>query len=323
MKHRLFLSAVAALSGAAAAAPLSAQHDHPAPFAAAQLDAARRFSLSVAKPIDAHRLGFHRIAHRGIKDLNPFVGEHWINEWNLYGDSLDPARPAYIMFYPVLPDSAPIGFAYGVAQRSGSPPPDGFAGEADVWHVHQTCHDLEALGSALVRSVDDCTALGGRPGSSQIAMVHVWLEPANPDGPFAAFNPALPFVATGLAPPTAEDMASPARASRLRRLGLALGETFGAVPRTGGLVDNPRNAEFRSRVAPHRDSITALLPALRDAERHGDRDRYDALATEMIAQWEAVRAAYLELAGSDAARTLLERWFEAAVLGVDPHGHQP
>jgi hypothetical protein len=275
----------------------------------------------VAQPIDAHHLGFHRIAHRGLKDLNPFVGEHWINERNLYGDSLDPARPAYIMFYPVLRDSTPVGFAYGLAQRSGSPPPEGFAGDRDVWHVHQTCHDLDALGSALVQSIADCEALGGRPGSSQIAMVHVWLDPPNPDGPFAPFNPALPFVAAGLKPPTAEDLASPERSSRLRRLGLALGETFGAVPRTGGLVDNPRNPAFREQAAPHRARIAELLAALRPAEDDGDREAYDAVADEMIAEWEHVRTAYLEHAGSSAARTLLERWFAAAVRGVDPHRH--
>jgi hypothetical protein len=74
------------------------------------------------------------------------------------------------------------------------PPPEGFAGDADVWHYHtNTC----ALVQNLKLPMDDrltarqCVALGGsfQPEVGPWGL-HVWLGTANPDGMFAHDHPA-------------------------------------------------------------------------------------------------------------------------------------
>ena len=174
------------------------------------------------------------------------------------------------------------------------------------------------MSTILVNDEEDCRALGGRPGAVQLTMVHVWLNTPNPDGPFAPDNPALPYVAVGLTPPTAEELAAPERDGRIRSLALALGETYGAVPRLGGLIDQHPDSSFARRVAPHRERIRALLPQLRSADSSGNQTLYEQLADTAIAEWNVIRQAYLDAAGSDALRFLIERWFNSA---VDPAHH--
>jgi hypothetical protein len=168
------------------------------------------------------------------------VGEHWINERHLRVTSLDPSRPAYVMYYP-LPgrehEQVLVGTAYGMVQPWGADAPDGFAGTHDVWHVHVLCTALDHLGSTFTASAAECLELGGEPAKHQLAMLHVWFEPKNPEGPFAPDNVALPFVAAGLAPPAPGDLRDPADAQRMRKLALALSETYGATPRGGGFIE--------------------------------------------------------------------------------------
>lgn len=281
----------------------------------AQLDAARAAGLRLGSIRAAERAGYRRIAPRSITDLTPFMGEHWLNARLLRSPTVRMTRPAYLMFYP-LPSNTEeptlVGLAYGILQPTGAPVPDGFAGPLDRWHVHLPCADVPGLKSTLAHGVSDCLALGGRPGATQIAMVHVWLGVPNPDGPFAPSNPALPYVATELTPPTAAELHDPQRGPMLRALGLALGETFHAVPRLGGLVDVHPDSTFAVRVAPHRARIRELLPGLREAQTETDRQRFDLLAHAAITEWEAIRAAYMNTADG-ALPILIGRWYDAAL----------
>lgn len=277
-----------------------------------QLDSAAAASRRLASPRSA-AIADYRPLSPGSSDFNAIVGEHWLNGRLLGPGRFSFARPAYLMFYAFSGDTVLVGMAYGVGQAPGAPVPEGFDGDADRWHIHFFCTGIPGLGSVLGEHAEDCRALGGKSGESQIAMVHVWVNVDNPDGQFAPFNPALPFVATGLKPPTAQDLSDTRRSRRLRSLALALGETFGATPRAGSLITARRDTAFEHRVAPSRERIRALISELKGTENGQDRKRYDAIADRMIGEWRAIRQAYLDHAGSKALRTIIERWYDVAV----------
>ena len=219
-------------------APVSDRED-VATLQRAQLDTATIVAGGLANHFAALSAGFHRIAPRAANDLRPFMGEHWINERNLGVRFLDLQRPAYLMFYPLAgsDELTLVGTAYGTVQPAGEPVPEGFAGSDDRWHTHLPCVNVPGLDALLADDTRACLALGGVPGQTHIAMVHVWVNKENPLGPFAHDNPTLPYLAVGLSPPSADNMANPERARWLRTLGLALSETYGAVPRLSSRLD--------------------------------------------------------------------------------------
>lgn len=195
---------VAALSVADRALGQEA-HDHsappsdPSPEAAAQLAALR---AEVAKYADygaAEDDGYRRF-ERGAGD--PLMGEHWFRR-DLVVEQLDLMRPSTLIYAEIEGERRLVGVAYTVYQQPGESVPEGFAGEADRWHVH----DVADLGRILVadrpvarwllerRSVQE--RIGGGEGRTQLAMVHVWLID-NPDGPFANRNVALPYLRSDL-----------------------------------------------------------------------------------------------------------------------------
>ena len=295
----------------AVAGPLRAQTSN----LQTQLDSAARVASGLATPAAAQRAGYHRIAARALSDLNPFAGEHWIQERYNRTRMLDLARPAYLMFYPrVGTDSLTlVGVGYTVAIPAGSPPPSGFDGDGDRWHIHLPCNGVPGIRSTLAEGIEDCESLGGNHGPMGIAMVHVWTGVESPDGVFALFNAALPYLATGIDPPAPDELGDPARARFFREVAFALGETFGAVPRMGARIAQNRDSVFADRVRADRDRIRALLPALRAARN--DRDRFHEVAQDAIAAWRSIRTAYLDAALSVQHRLILDRWFDAAITG--------
>lgn len=269
----------------------------------------------LATPEAAEQVGYHRIAPPSLTDLNPFAGEHWIQERYNRTDTLDLSRPAYLMFYPRIgPDSLTlVGVGYTVALPADSAPPVGFTGDADRWHIHLPCKGIPGLRSVLAEGVEDCRSLGGTHGPMGIAMVHVWTGVPSPDGPFALFNTALPYLATGIEPPNAAELADPARARFFREVAFALGETYGAVPRMGARIAQNRDSVFADRVRPFRERIRALLPALRVTRP--DSAHFRELGEHAVAEWRRIRDSYLDAAYSDEHRTILDRWFRAATAG--------
>ena len=331
LRHRFLVGVLTCCSvaGCAYAPAGSARADAPADnttvlgaLQRAQLDSTVAVALALANPLAARRAGFHRIAPPSVPDLSPLMGEHWINERNLGGESLDLTRPAYLMFYPLgnTPEQTLVGTAYGTVQLPEAQLPAGFAGNDDEWHIHLPCTGVPGVSTLLAEGVEDCRALGGEPGTNRIAMVHVWINIPNPLGPFALDNPALPYVAVGLTPPTADDMADLERAHWLRALGLALSETYGAVPRLSSRLDLHPDSTFAQTTAPLREQIRRLLPRMRLADRNGDAAEFERLGDRAIAEWQHIQEAYLNaaLARSPELRSLFQRWFEAA---LDPmHG---
>jgi len=122
-------------------------------------------------------------------------------------------------------------------------------------------------------------------------MLHVWFVPS-PDGPFAGHNPWLGYWAAGVEPPADSLLSTPASASRVRRLGLALSESVEPLPvalaelGTGGLQLVPGTAE-------RRDSIRVIIPRLNAARSAADEAQWNREADTAIAIWERIRDAYL------------------------------
>lgn len=304
----------------AATSPLCGQH--PPDSLDQMLRQVRTAAAAFASTDSALRRSYIQLRPvRRIPGLNPFVGEHWFNPRWLRLTQLDPGKPAYLMYYPIEGSERLVGVGYAFSQPSGAPPPSDFAGATPQWHLHHPCGGLPGLGSLLLGGADECRALGGKPGTTQIVMLHVWLEP-NPDGVFGSENPALPFLATSLTPPDSAAFADPDRSTALRELGLALAETIGARPRYGTMSEfGPDSARFRTRADPLRAALRLLADSLRTAERNRDRAAYDRGAAGAVGAWRKLWQLYLDLAPGPVARRLMERWFEAVLMPGHGPGH--
>ncbi len=107
--------------------------------------------------------------------------------------------PLSIIYEGSAPDSEVAGFMY---YATTSTAPEGFAGDNDVWHYHESiCIKMAAgggidapFGADLPVTEAQCGAVGGFMIDSTQYMVHVWSVPGWNDveaGVFAEVNPAL------------------------------------------------------------------------------------------------------------------------------------
>lgn len=264
--------------------------------------------------------GFGPLRIGPVVDLTPFQGQHWLHSWRVFGGSPDLLSPSFVMFVPVEGRWRVAGLAYSRRVLRGTPIPADLGGAPAPWHLHQPCAVVPGEGEALADGEDDCRARGGAPRQPAIAMVHAWTMP-NPEGRFAHDNVALPYWMAGVALPTAADLATPVRARRTRTLGLALGETVGAIMPYARLVEAIGTApRLADSLGVHRTALKVLAAELRAAERSGDRRRRDRAADRMIAEWEALRRLYVALAPSAEIRGQLERQ-HARALGDAPGHH--
>jgi hypothetical protein len=204
------------------------------------------------------------------------MGTHWVNQGRMFaGKRFALTSPAQLMFRPVngKPTLVGVAFAY-FTPLEDSIPPSSFDGNPP-WHEHP---DLAPPGSRLV-------------------MLHLWLVPS-PDGAFAGHNPLLPFWALGLTPPDLDRFNDPAESVRIRKAALALSQ----VADTAGLFPQvARRPAVHAVLEAQRDSIHALIPKLEAAQRARDWTVWDAVATQLGAHWDTIRAAYLESVRSPTA----------------------
>ncbi len=281
---------------------------------------ARQVAARYADTTAARAQGFGPLQIGRMVDLTPFQGQHWLHRWRVFGGSPNLDSPSFVMYVPVDGAWRPAGLAYTRRITRGTPVPQDLGGAEAPWHLHQPCAVIPGEGEALADGEADCRARGGAPRQPEIAMVHAWTVP-NPEGPFAHDNVALPYWITGLRLPQAADLSTPRRARRTRALGLALGESFGAIMPYARLVENASTvAGLADSLAVHRAAIRALVPRLRKADQSGDRAGRNRLADQAIGQWEALRRWYSVSAPSPAVKAQLERQY-ARALGEDPGHH--
>lgn len=170
---------------------------------AAQLDSVRQATARFEDIHQAERAGYRK-GRLGF-DL-PLMGEHWVNRRFLNGP-FDLLHPAVLQYVVMGDRRVLVGVAYGRWQRPGDSLPEGFAGNSDQWHVHdipELIRHLTRTRSWLVRRATSVGLGNGRwtgpDGRTDLAMVHVWLWSDNPEGVFANYNPALPYLRAGLPP---------------------------------------------------------------------------------------------------------------------------
>jgi hypothetical protein len=187
------------------AAPVAGQHGHQAAQApivdstlARQLDAVRKATERYRDHGNAVADGYKLFGADG-----PLMGEHWFRP-DLVKQPLDIARPATLQYAVINGKRELIGVAFNVYQRPGETLPEGFAGPADHWHVHDIPKLAEALVSdrPLLRRAVQRRAAAGKLGAgdqrSQLVMLHAWVWSDNPDGMFAQQHRTLPYLRAGL-----------------------------------------------------------------------------------------------------------------------------
>src|SRR5262249_27083011 len=153
----------------------------------------------------------------------------------------------------------------------------------------------------------DCRARGGFPRPPEIAMVHAWTGVANPEGPFAHDNVALPYWVTGLKLPRPADLATPRRAPQNPGPRLPLARTFGAEMQYCRVVEAIASTPaLQDSLAAHRARLKELVPRLAAAEKSRNEAQRSALATEAIREEESLLDQYAAAAPSPAIRAQLE-----------------
>lgn len=137
----------------------------------------------------------------------PLMGEHWYLPGALEpmpGEPLDFTRPSNLQYALVDGKRVLVGVSCVVRLAPGDPLPEGFAGDADHWHVH----DVEKFVAA---STEERPFLGWLANwwldsqyrdkgdnRSRLAMVHAWVTLPSPEGPFSMHNTAIPYLRLGL-----------------------------------------------------------------------------------------------------------------------------
>ncbi|HEX2080122.1 MAG TPA: hypothetical protein VHG08_20645 [Longimicrobium sp.] len=310
MNNRVFAAGCLGLGLLAAAVPLHTSAGirggagpHPADSvpgqderlsarARAQLAEARRATEALRTPEAAMAAGY-ALMFGNV----PLQGEHYVRIDLVQAGRFDVRRPSVLMFAAVAGKPTLVGVAYAILHPSGAPMPDGFDGTADEWHAHDDLADV--------------------PGK-RLVMTHAWFA-SSPEGAFARYNPALPFLAAGMTPPSAPELRDPARADRVRRLGRALA-LAGELPPELAALERSAPGELLGRLQAHREGIRALVPRLREAEAAGDEAHYAHLVAEAVGHSEAMIALYREAAPHAGARRDLDRVL-AQFLAGEHHAH--
>jgi hypothetical protein len=151
---------------------------------------------------DAEREGWRKFGGE-----EPLMGAHYSHRDGpdyVHGDAIDFARPNNLMYMTIDGEKQLTGVAFIVRLAEGEPVPEGFAGDDDVWHVHDM---IAAIDAALEeRPILNWLAQGWLDANyrdqgderGRLAMVHVWVTEPNPDGMFANHHRVLPYLAAGL-----------------------------------------------------------------------------------------------------------------------------
>lgn len=202
------------LSALGIAGTAAAQHAHHHPPPATVAPAQTASQLATVRAAVARYADFEVAKREGWKKFGgdaPLMGEHYHLTPErggldyVSGMPLDFRRPSNLMYTLVNGRRVLTGVSFNVRIAPGERVPEGFAGDDDVWHVH----DFPAAVAAalqdrpMLRWIANSFApphyVGKGDGRGRLAMVHVWTGPIpNPDGAFAHRNRAIPYAKLGL-----------------------------------------------------------------------------------------------------------------------------
>ncbi len=160
--------------------------------------------------------------YRNTTNDVPFMGAHFLNSQYVADGVFDPAKPEGLLYSKLgQGDDAEwklVGVWYllvpGVNPGvTATIPPEGFAGNLDLWHEHiGLCTRNGIISENNTR--EDCLADGGRWVGDLRWMMHAWVAPEvidNPEGVFTYLNAELyrQQVRSQTADPDAESRAAP------------------------------------------------------------------------------------------------------------------
>ena len=282
------------------------------------LATARRAVARLNDTAAARAAGYRPITEIGIPDRVPFQGEHWSLPIRDTTAVVPLERPAFLMFGPVNGVHRRIGLAYSTRLRLEEPPPHGLGGDpAARWHDHFWCDSVPARPAGfVVNQPGNCTSQGGVVNPRRAVMVHLWTDVPNPEGAYGHDNPALPFVALGLTPPTAHDLHDPEKARAVRKMAWALGEIYDArLPLTRRIERENRTPTLADSLGQRRKALAALIPRLKRAE--GDGPAFERIAALVVSEWEAMLGIYERMASPELRRRVRPR--HEAVIAVSAH----
>jgi len=269
----------------------------------------------------ARAAGFVPLAIGRFQDGTPFQGIHWIHPRRFRTGAAGLSEPTFLLYAPVNGALRLVGAAYSERIGQDDARPSGIAAAPAEWHLHQACFGIPGIGFTLADGVDDCHDLGGTPSPRQTAMVHVWAGQASPEGDFSHDNVALPFVAVGLAPPSAAELSDMGQAMDIRALAVALADSYGfRLPFVKRLDFLATASPTQDSIAVERKAITALVPELKAAEARGDRAGYAAAAAKVRVIGDTLHALYDRAAPTPEVRRRLDTQY-AQALGMEHHHH--
>jgi hypothetical protein len=166
------------------------------PLLKSQLQQARDFALSHDTVDKARAAGYFNTTN----DV-PFMGAHFINAKYLSDGVFDPAKPEGLLFSKLGSPSGDwhlVGVWYlifpGQAGSTDTVPPQGFAGNLDLWHAHHgLCTRNGIISENNTR--EGCLADHGNYIGDLRWMMHVWVYPEsgvdNSGGVFSYLNQDL------------------------------------------------------------------------------------------------------------------------------------
>jgi hypothetical protein len=268
----------------------------PAPLSAkaeAQIDSVRRAMARFADPRVAEDSGY-----QPVFGMVPLQGVHYVRPDLVRDGDFELTQPSVLMYAPVEGTPKLVGVAYAYEHARSKGIPEGFDGPNDDWHAHDEL---------------------SQDPNEHIVMVHLWLTDA-PGGPFARYNPYLPYMAASLERPTATQLlAQNARGERARRFAFALAIAT-HPPQLFDLLES-RGGEQLTRLAyPKRRALMAMVDSLERAEKRGDKAAYERIVTKTLAHSDSLIATYRSTARSPRAQQLINKALDE-LMGVGHEGH--
>jgi hypothetical protein len=288
-----------ALAGSAViiATPLGAQSQRGTALSAkakAQIDSVRQAVARFANPVAAEDSGY-----QPVFGLVPLQGVHYVRPELIKNGTFDLTKPPVLMYAPVKGKPTLVGVAYAYEHPRAQPVPEGFDGPNDDWHAHDEL---------------------SRDPNEHIVMVHLWLTDA-PGGPFARYNPYLPYMAASLQRPSATELiANTARGERARRFAFALAIAT-HPPQLFDLLETRGGNELTRVAYPHRRALMALVDSLDLAQKRGDKATYERLVTKTLTHSDALVAAYRGTVRSPQAREFIGKALDE-LMGLGHEGHE-
>ena len=262
--------------------------------AKAQIDSVRRSVARFADPRVAEDSGY-----QPVFGLVPLQGVHYVRPDLIKDGTFSLTQPSVLMYAPVDGRPTLVGVAYAYEHPRSQPVPEGFDGPSDDWHAHDEL---------------------SRDPNEHIVMVHLWLTDT-PGGPFARYNPYLPYMAASLKRPSAKVLtANTPRGERARRFAFALAIAT-HPPQLFDVIESRGGEALTKAAYPHRRALMMVVDSLERAEKRGDQATYDRLVTQTIAHSDALMAAYRGTVRSPQARELIDKTLDE-LMGIGHEGHE-